>query len=143
MSAPRPFSKKNPTAAVSVPIPTFRSRRTLAEHVKDNMICAGKQSYHQRLIFVASHKTGTPENSLELKRTLKQFEKFSNNLVADTEILTGLIIIYTSYSVYMLEGSEKCIGKFSQKLTNDFEKFFKCARVVLIFNNINQVILKL
>lgn len=138
LKRPSAIMKKN-SAINAAPVPAFKTRRTLADHVKDNMLCAGKHSYHQRIIYVASHVVGTSENSLEIKRALNKIVKLINNVVEESEILTGLIIIYNSYSVYMLEGSEKYIGQFIMEIVNQFDKYFKCARIILIYNNINQV----
>lgn len=36
--------------------PAFQNRRTVADHVRDNMLCAGRSSYFQRIIYIGKHK---------------------------------------------------------------------------------------
>jgi hypothetical protein len=45
--------------------PTFQSRKSLAHHVKDNMLCAGRRTYYQRFIFVAHHRDEAESNNIK------------------------------------------------------------------------------
>lgn len=47
---------KKPTALNSTATPAFQNRRTVADHVRDNMLCAGRRSYFQRIIYIGKHK---------------------------------------------------------------------------------------
>lgn len=127
-------SKGPPQVIQTQPVQTFRNRRTLADHVKDNMLCAGKVSYHQRVIFVASHAIGT--DPIQLKLSVEQLAKSVNRSAGQSEEITGLVVVYNTHSMYMLEGSEKCIGQFAKLLQCSV---FKQNRVALVYNNANQV----
>lgn len=66
--APSPSRKKTPsikkqrTTIVKLPVPSkpaFQDRRTLSDHVQDNMMCAGRKNYFQRIIYVIQVKENT------------------------------------------------------------------------------------
>lgn len=46
---------KKSTALNSAATPAFQNRRTVADHVRDNMLCAGRRSYFQRIIYIGKH----------------------------------------------------------------------------------------
>jgi hypothetical protein len=51
-----PYSRlKQEESSNNVTTPNFQSRKSLANHVKDNMLCAGRRTYYQRLIFIARY----------------------------------------------------------------------------------------
>lgn len=130
--------KGQPVVISTQPVQTFRNRRTLADHAKDNMLCAGKVSYHQRVIFVASHSADIDPKQLKL--SVEQLAKSVNRTtITQSEEMTGLMVIYSTHSMYMLEGSEKCIGQFVKLLNTLQHSHFKQNRVALVYNNANQV----
>lgn len=135
-------SKNVETASTKTnePGPSFRSRLTLADHVKVNMLCAGKASYHQRIIFVASHATDVEWT--QLKTELEDNAQTVNRFAGENEHMSGLILVYRTHSVYMLEGSEKCIGNYMKQLhsIDVTEHWYNECRVALVYNNINQVV---
>lgn len=144
MPLPKPKSKrsnvnKGQTVVItSQPVQTFRNRLTLADHAKDNMLCAGKVSYHQRVIFVASHAAETDPK--QLKDSVEKIAKSVNRTTTVlSEEMTGLMVIYSTHSMYMLEGSEKCIAQFVKLLITLQPNSFKQDRVALVYNNANQV----
>lgn len=116
-------------------VPTFQSRRTLANHVRDNMLCSGRRSYFQRVIYVARHKS-----IIELHKIKEPFNKIIKELYKypAADFLGGLLIGHENYSVHMLEGSDELIGKFFQHLSSVADELFETSRVVLVYNNINQ-----
>lgn len=116
-------------------VPTFQSRRTLANHVRDNMLCAGRRSYFQRVIYVARHKS-----IIELHKIKEPFNKIIKELYKypTDDHLGGLLIGHEKYSIHMLEGSDELIGKFFQHLSKVADEYFEVSRVVLVYNNINQ-----
>lgn len=61
------------------------------------------------------------------------------NREAVCDKLTGLMLVYETHSVHVVEGSEDCVGTFMKRLRKVDEELFKEARVVLVYNNINQV----
>ena len=132
-------SKPNPQSASATYTPTqptFKCRRTLAQHIEDNMLCVAKKSYHQRIMFVASHIDDS--SAYELKSLLTKLLN-SINENAENDKITGLIVMYKLHSVYMLEGSEDYIGRFVQKLAIKSNGIYSNAKIVLTYNNINQV----
>lgn len=141
---PLPKSKRSnvkgqPVVISAQPVQTFRNRRTLADHAKDNMLCAGKVSYHQRVIFVASH--AAEMDTKQLKLSVEQLVKSANRTTdAQPEEMTGLMVIYSTHSMCMLEGSEKCIGQFIKLLNTLLSSHYKQNRVALVYNNANQVL---
>lgn len=120
-------------------VPQYQKRRTVADHVKDNMLCAGKQNYHQRIIFVVHHTKS------EIKDRVKEIRKLLNKLViasnqaATSDKLTGLMMFYSEYSVYMVEGGEENIGNFMKSFNGAMKDFLAEGKVVLIYNNSNRV----
>lgn len=134
LKAAKKSSPKRPTQE----LPQYQKRRTVADHVKDNMLCAGKQNYHQRIIFVAHHlHTDKKDRFKEIKKMINKLV-ISANQAATSDKLTGMMMFYSMYSVYLLEGGEENIGIFLQSL-NDNVNEFDASRVVLIYNNSNRV----
>lgn len=141
MSKPkRPSTLKKATPPKeSEELPSHQNRRTLAEHVKDNMLCAGKTSYHQRILFSASHSDCSASGIDELRRRLFALCKETNQEAPENEKITGFIFIYATHSVYMVEGSETFIAQFMEKLSDQMKGFYSASRLSLILNNSNQV----
>lgn len=120
-------------------LPQYQRRRTVADHVKDNMSCAGKASYHQRIIFVVHHRQSDKKDQFkEIRKLLNKLVITSNQATASDK-LTGLMIFYSAYSLYVLEGGEDNIGNFMKSLIDLTNDFFAESRVVLIYNNSNRV----
>ena len=115
-------------------VPSFQSRRTLANHVRDNMLCSGRRSYFQRVIYVAKHKTVIEPHKIKepFTRIIKEIYKYPTD-----DYLGGLLIGYDMYSLHMLEGSDELIGNYFRHLSKIADKLFEKSRVVLIYNNIN------
>ncbi|XP_058055884.1 uncharacterized protein LOC131207287 [Anopheles bellator] len=114
-------------------LPSFQNRRTLADHVKDNMLCAGRKSYFQRIVYVGRHPkvTGMTLRDRFLK-LIKDIQETTTNEIK----LFGLMINFDGYTVHMIESAEETIGEYMQQLvTSDL---FDDSRVVLVYNNINQ-----
>lgn len=59
-------------------IPTFQSRRTLANHVRDNMLCSGRRSYFQRVIYIAKHKNVIEPHKIKdpFNKIIKEIYKY-------------------------------------------------------------------
>ncbi|CRL01607.1 CLUMA_CG014682, isoform A [Clunio marinus] len=116
-------------------IPTFQSRRTLANHVRDNMLCAGRRSYFQRVIYLAKHKSIIEPHKIKdpFNRIIKEIYKYPTD-----DHLGGLLIGHDLYSMHMLEGSDELIGNYFQLLSKTADELFEKSRVVLVYNNINQ-----
>lgn len=117
-------------------VPSFQNRRTLANHVRDNMMCGGRRSYHQRIIYVAHHKEVIePHKNKEIfNKIIKEIYKYPTD-----DRLGGLLIGHDNYSIHMLEGSDELIGNYFKNLSKVADELFDKSRVVLVYNNINQV----
>ena len=116
-------------------VPTFQSRRTLANIVRDNMMCAGRRSYYQRIIYVAKHKTVIEPHKIKepFNRIIKEIYRYPTD-----DHLGGLFIGHEHYSLHMLEGSDELIGNYFKHLSKIADTIFENSRVVLVYNNINQ-----
>lgn len=116
-------------------VPTFLSRRTLANHVRDNMLCAGRRSYFQRVIYVAKHRAVIEPHKIKepFTRVIKEVYKYPTD-----DYLGGLLIGHDMYSIHMLEGSDELIGNYFRHLSKTADELFEKSRVVLVYNNINQ-----
>ncbi|XP_058122955.1 uncharacterized protein LOC131293944 [Anopheles ziemanni] len=114
-------------------MPSFQNRRTLADHVKDNMLCAGRKSYFQRIVYVGRHPkvTGMTLRDRFLK-LIKEIQEHTTNEIK----LFGLMINFDGYTVHMIESAEDTIGEYMQHLAAS--DLFEASRVVLVYNNINQ-----
>jgi hypothetical protein len=139
MKSIRPKSTKTPYYKLdkeyeSSAVPTFR--RTLANHVRDNMACCGRRSYYQRIIYVAKHKKIIEPH--KIKDTFNKFIKEAHKNPTEDR-LGGLMIGHDWYSLHMLEGSDDLIGKYCQALSESAEELFEKNRIVLLYNNINLV----
>jgi hypothetical protein len=116
-------------------VPTFQSRRTLANIVRDNMLCAGRRSYYQRIIYVAKHKVVIEPHKIKdpFNKIIKEIYKYPTD-----EHLGGLFIGHEDYTIHMLEGSDELIGNYFRLLSKTADEIFEKSRVVLVYNNINQ-----
>lgn len=116
-------------------VPTFQSRRTLANHVRDNMLCSGRRSYFQRVVYLAKHKKVIEPHKIKepFNRIIKEIYKYPTD-----DFLGGLLIGHDMYSLHMLEGSDELIGNYFQHLSKTADEIFEKSRVVLVYNNINQ-----
>lgn len=129
--------KKPCTKKPTHDLPQYQKRRTVADHVKDNMLCSGKQNYHQRIIFVAHHNTDKKDRFKEIRKILNKLV-IEKNQQAASDKLTGLMIFYSMYSMYLLEGGEDNIGNLIKSLKAD-SSLFGSSRVVVVYNNSNRV----
>lgn len=120
----------------SYAVPSFQNRRTLANHVRDNMMCAGRRSYFQRVIYIARHKTVIEPHRIKepFTKIIKEVYKYPTE-----DRLGGLLIGHDIYSIHMLEGSDELIGNYFKHLSKLADELFESTRVVLVYNNINQV----
>ncbi|XP_037044817.1 uncharacterized protein LOC119080512 [Bradysia coprophila] len=131
-------TKKSSPRRPAQEVPQYQKRRTVADHVKDNMLCAGKQNYHQRIIFVVHHIHSDKKDRVkELRKTLNKLV-IASNQAATSDKLTGLMMFYSEYSVYMVEGGEENIGNFMKSFSGATKEFFAEGKVVLIYNNSNR-----
>lgn len=117
-------------------VPSFQNRRTLANHVKDNLLCAGRRSYFQRIIYLARHKSIIEPHKIKepFNKIIKEIYKYPTD-----DRLGGLLIGHGSYAMHMLEGSDELIGNYFQHLNKVADQLYEKCRVVLVYNNINQV----
>lgn len=107
--------------------------KSLKDFVVDNLLCAGRRSYYQRIVIVSKHKL-----NVNMKSTyLNLCTETNKNVVEDK--LTGLLFIYRQYGVLLLEGSESILGKFITKLAAKADQCFEISKIVSIYNNANQV----
>lgn len=112
---------------------------TLFQHVQNNLMCAGRHSYFVRVISVISFKSAVAvEGQEKLKELLADIVSRVNRETA-VDKLTGLLLIYDVHSVQMVEGSEDCVGKLMKLFDQVSDEFFKATRVIMVYNNINQV----
>lgn len=132
-------AKKPSPRKAAQEVPQYQKRRTVADHVKDNMLCAGKQKYHQRIIFVIHHKPSEKKDRFKELRKLLNKLVISSNQAATSDKLTGLMLFYTDYSIYLMEGGEDNIGRFMKSMNSLSDEFFGESRVLLIYNNSNRV----
>ncbi|CAO1322045.1 unnamed protein product [Diamesa hyperborea] len=116
-------------------IPTFQSRRTLANHVRDNMLCSGRRSYFQRVIYIAKHKNVIEPHKIKdpFNKIIKEIYKYPSE-----DRLGGLMIGHDMYTIHMIEGSDELVGKYFQLLSNIADDLFEKSKVVLVYNNVNQ-----
>uniref|UniRef100_A0A182Q4H6 BLUF domain-containing protein n=1 Tax=Anopheles farauti TaxID=69004 RepID=A0A182Q4H6_9DIPT len=123
------FMQKSEEAA----LPSFQNRRTLADHVKDNMLCAGRKSYFQRVVYVGRHPkvSGMTLRDRFLK-LIKEMQESTTNEIK----LFGLMINFDGYTVHMVESAEETVGEYLRTLA--VCELFELSRVVLVYNNINQ-----
>ncbi|XP_058831145.1 uncharacterized protein LOC131689841 [Topomyia yanbarensis] len=114
-------------------LPSFQNRRTLADHVKDNMLCAGRKSYFQRIVYIGRHpKVSAMTIRDQFLKVIREMQDKTSNEVK----LFGLMINFDGYSMHMIESSEETIGEYMRYLAAS--DLFDCSRVVLVYNNINQ-----
>lgn len=118
-------------------VPSFINRRTLANHVRDNQLVFSRRSYFQRIIYLAKHKTVIEPHRIKepFNKIIKEIYKYP----MDDGRLGGLLVGHDMYSVHMLEGSDELIGNYFQLLAKISDELFEKSRVVLVYNNINQV----
>lgn len=109
--------------------------KSLKDFVVDNLLCAGRQSYYQRIIIVSKHKENTNMRSVYSN----MFIETNKNVVEDK--MTGLFLIYRHFGIVLIEGSEAVLGKFINKLTAVEGKYLEASKIVAIYNNANQVII--
>lgn len=133
------MTKKSSSKKPAQELPQYQKRRTVADHVKDNMMCAGKQNYHQRIIFVAQHRQSDKKDRFKELRKLLNKLVITSNQAATSDKLTGLMMFYSGSSVYLLEGGEDNIGNFMKSLNDVTNDFIADSKVVLIYNNSNRV----
>lgn len=99
------------------------------------MLCSGRRSYFQRVIYLAKHKTVIEPHKIKepFNRIIKEIYKYPTD-----DFLGGLLIGHDLYSFHMLEGSDELIGNYFKHLSKTADELFEKSRVVLVYNNINQ-----
>lgn len=107
--------------------------KSLRDFVVDNLLCAGRQSYYQRIVIVSKHKKNPNMKSIYMNLCTET----NKNVLEDK--LTGLFLIYRHFGVLLLEGSESVLGKFISKLAGKKEECLEASKIVSIYNNANQV----
>lgn len=115
-------------------MPSFQNRRTLADHVKDNMLCAGRKSYFQRIVYVGCH---SKVSAMTIRDRFLKVIKAMQEKTANEIKLFGLMINFDGYSMHMIESAEETVGEYMRYLAES--DLFESCRVVLVYNNINQV----
>lgn len=117
----------------------FLHAPTLFQHVQNNLLCAGRHSYFVRVLAVVAFKNVIAvEGQERLKELLADVVNRVNRETA-VDKLTGLLLIFGAHSVQIVEGSEDCVGKFMKRMERANDEWFKATRVVMVYNNVNQV----
>lgn len=118
----------------------FMNTPTLYQHVQNNLMCAGRQSYFIRVLLVIGFRNGAAALGQEKMRELIANTASRVNRAAAVDKLTGLIVLYDdTHSIQMLEGAEDCVGNYAKRLLRLADEYFKEARIVLVYNSVNQV----
>ncbi|XP_053672707.1 uncharacterized protein LOC128723029 [Anopheles nili] len=128
---PLPYFMQKPDEGT---LPSFQNRRTLADHVKDNMLCAGRKRYFQRIVYIGRYKKMSGATLRErFGKVVKDVQERTT-----TEIkLFGLMLSCDDYTMHMIESAEETIGEYMHQLAK-VEDLSVDTRVVLVYNNINQ-----
>lgn len=107
--------------------------KSLKDFAVDNILCAGRNSYYQRIVIVSKHKL-----SCNMKNTYLSLCSESNRNVQEDK-LTGLVLIYRQYGVLLFEGPEVVLGKIIAKIATKKEQCVEASKIIIIYNNANQV----
>lgn len=117
----------------------LQSMPSLFQHVQNNLMCAGRHSYFVRIVLAISYRNNATVLGQDKMRDHISEHVTSVNREVAVDKLTGLILIYSTHCVLMVEGSEDCVGKLTKRLNRLAADLFKEARIVLVYNNMNQV----
>lgn len=125
------------------PTSSFLNIPTLFQHVQNNLMCAGRHSYFIRVLTVVSYRNSAIVLGPEKMREI--FAEIVGGVNRETIIdkLTGLFLVYESHAIQLAEGSEDCVGKFTKRFHRLSTEFFKDAKIVFVYNNVNQVSISL
>lgn len=116
--------------------PGYRSRRTLADHVKRNMSNANTHCYMQRIIAIASHRTQpATEDALH---GLHDHIARAADAAEFSESSHGLVVHYSTHSWLLVDAPEQSIGAFCRALASEHEQHFGGVRIVLVYANISR-----
>lgn len=138
-SSSQPQSQHQPSQHTS----SFLNSPTLFQHVQNNLMCAGRHSYFIRVLTIVSYRNNAIVLGADKLREI--FAEVVGGVNRETIIdkLTGLFLIYESHAIQMAEGSEDCVGKFMKRFHNLSHELFKDAKIVFVYNNVNQVSIEL
>lgn len=131
---------RNPSYSLNnaIPLaPPFRSRRTLADHVAENMKLSGRICHLHRLAIIAAVR-GT-KSSDDVKQMLQKVLSKVNLKSKGPNRISGFVAGSPAYTVIVLTGTESGFGVFAEQLGEHLETFFVCSRVVFFQNNVNYV----
>lgn len=100
------------------------------------MSCCGRRNFYQRIVLVAKHKIKAETHKFKdpFMGIMKELYKYSTE-----EMLGGLMVGNEWYSFLMIEGSDLLVGNYLKLLAKVADTLYENSRVVLIYNNINQV----
>ena len=100
------------------------------------MACCGRRCFYQRIVLVFKHKKKAEMHKFKdpFIGIMKELYKYSIE-----EMLGGLMVGNEWYSFLMIEGSDLLVGNYLKLLAKIADTMYVNSRVVLIYNNINQV----
>lgn len=130
-------NRASPIGHPSPPAPPFRSRQTLAEHVRDNMVLANRLGHLHRIGVVAKN-TGS-NTRMDIKELLETTFRKINGKGKSTELISGIVVLYETHTIMVLTGTERYFGLMAEKLRHLVSEYFGVARVVFVHCNANQV----
>lgn len=138
-----PLSQQQQPQQPNQPTSSFLNIPTLFQHVQNNLMCAGRHSYFIRVLTVVSYRNSAIVLGPEKMREI--FAEIVGGVNRETIIdkLTGLFLVYESHAIQLAEGSEDCVGKFAKRFHRLSTEFFKDAKIVFVYNNVNQVSISL
>lgn len=127
--------RKKKEETKNIHVPSFKSRKTLSQIVKDNMKALGKQGYTLRIIYIAylNEPRDPKEMALELKESSHNIEKHFSIQV------TGIFLLYSMYLVAQLDGSNATISIFMNEFFLMKKELFQGSRLITLYNHTNQV----
>lgn len=118
--------------------PPFRSRRTLAEHVQDNMHFAHRLMLLHRVGCIVTNSES--EKREDLKKHLETAFEQINFKAKTNDHVSGIVVVYHAFTIKVLTGTERSLGLFAETLRDQYSKYFTGGRVVFFHSNVNQVI---
>lgn len=118
-------------------VPPFHSRRTLAEHVHDNMQFANRLALQHRVGVVASNSA--TKSREEVKEFLEAAITAVNLRIKDSEQITGLVVLYPAHTVMVLTGADRSLGQIKDAVGLTLPQYFTGSRIFFFHGNVNQV----
>lgn len=129
---------RNPSLPTNI-IPPFRSRRTLADCVAENMKLAGRLSHWHRLAAVCALSDTSTQLSTDVKQSFKTMLSNVNLKSRGSDKISGFVAFSAAHAVMVLTGNERNFGVFFGELSKRWAGFFANSRVVFYQTNVNYV----